>query len=398
MIPDVSTAFLDPFSASTTMVVASSIFDPVSKSYYDKDPRSIVQHITKYLNDTGIADTVCCGTEAEFFIFDNVRYSSGYNSGDYIVDSLELPSNSGKKYDYGNMGARPSIKGGYMPLPPVDSLSDIRSDILKSMQDAGLKPALHHHEVAPAQCEVGYEFDEICRAADKLQACKYIVKNTAASYGKTATFMPKPLAGDNGSGMHCHISLWKDGKNIFANDSGGLTDIAKNFIGGIFKHSKAICAFTNATTNSYKRLVPGFEAPVALAYAHMNRSAAVRIPYVVSPKACRIEARFPDASGNAYLCLGALVMAGLDGIINNADPGPEVECNLYDDANSSGIDRMPTSLQESLCGLKEDHAFLLNGNIFTKDMIDSYIALKNKEVNILNSTPAPCEFDMYYNS
>ena len=352
------------------------------------------------MKQTGIADTAFFGPEPEFFVLDDVRWNDAPNGCFVEVDSEEGNWNSGSVFEDGNIGHRPGIKGGYFPVPPVDSLHDMRAAMCLTLEEMGVPVEVHHHEVATAgQCEIGTEFNTLVRKADELLILKYIVSNIAHNYGKTATFMPKPLVGDNGSGMHVHQSLSKDGKNLFSGDLyGGLSQTALYYIGGIFKHARAINAFTNGTTNSYKRLVPGFEAPVMLAYSARNRSASVRIPFVSSPKAARVEVRFPDSSGNAYLTFAALLMAGLDGIANKIDPGEAMDKDLYDlsPEEAQGIPTVCSSLDQALECLDQDRAFLTAGDVFSDDMIDGYIKLKMDEVTRLRQTTHPVEFDMYY--
>jgi len=346
-----------------------------------------------------VGDKVFFGPEAEFFIFDDVRWSTQAHDTGYAYDSTELPANTGSEYSEGNMGHRPGAKGGYFPVNPVDSGQDLRAEMLSVMKDMGLNPEKHHHEVAPAQHELGLKFAELVTMADRLQLYKYVIHNVAAAYGKSATFMAKPMFGDNGSGMHVHQSIWKDGKPQFAGDKyAGLSDMCLWYIGGIIKHAKAINAFANSTTNSYKRLVPGYEAPVKLAYSARNRSASIRIPWVSSPKAKRIEARFPDPMGNPYLTFTALLMAGLDGIENRIDPGAPADKNLYDlpPEERGNIPEVCGSLREALEALDKDRAFLKKGGVMDDDFIDSYIELKMEEVMRLQLHPHPVEFDMYY--
>ena len=399
LMPDCATAVLDPFAAQTQLIVICDTHEPLTGQPYSRDPRSIAKKAEAYITSTGIGDTAYFGPEAEFFIFDDVRYKSTMNGAMYEIDSDEGPYVSDKKYPDGNTGHRPPIKGGYFPVPPVDGQSDIRAEMLSVMFDMGLKVEKHHHEVAPSQAELGFEFGTVVQCADHMQIYKYVVQNVAHQYGKTATFMPKPIKGDNGSGMHVHQSLWKGGKPLFAGSGyADLSDMALYYIGGIIKHAKAINAFTNPTTNSYKRLIPGFEAPVLLAYSARNRSASCRIPIVSSPKAKRVEVRFPDPAANPYMGYAAMLMAGLDGIQNKIHPGDPMDKNLYD-LPPEELKDVPTvcgSLREAMENLRVDHAFLLKGDVFTKDLIDSYIDLKYEEIHLFEHTPHPIEFQMYY--
>jgi len=397
--PDPATAHLDPFFAQTTLAIFCDVIEPSTGELYERDPRGIAKKAEAYLKQTGVGDTVYFGPEAEFFLFDDVRFTTDpFNIG-FKLDSTELPSNSGTDYEMGNLGHRPRTKGGYFPVPPVDSAQDIRSEMLSVMAEMGVNVEKHHHEVAAAQHELGIKFGPMVTIADHLQIYKYVAHNVAQAYGKTATFMPKPVFGDNGSGMHCHQSIWKDGQPLFAgNKYSDLSDTCLYYIGGILKHAKAINAFTNPTTNSYKRLVPGYEAPVLLAYSARNRSASCRIPHVSSPKAKRIEVRFPDPAANPYLAFAAMLMAGLDGILNKIHPGEPMDKNLYD-LPPIELARIPTvasSLREAVQSLDEDRAFLKMGGVFTDDMIDAYIELKMAEVLRFETTPHPVEFDMYY--
>lgn len=402
LLPDLTQILPDPFYQEKTLFIRCNIVDPQSGKGYDRDPRSIAQRAEAYLKDTGIADEVFFGPEPEFFIFDDVRWESTMSGCFYKIDSEEAQWNSGKTIEGGNIGHRPGIKGGYFPVPPVDSSQDIRSTISEILESLGIVVEAHHHEVATAnQCEVATRFNTLTKKADELQILKYVIHNVAHNYGKSATFMPKPLVGDNGSGMHCHQSLFKDGNNLFAGDGySGLSETALYYIGGIIKHACALNAFTNPATNSYKRLVPGFEAPVLLAYSARNRSAAIRLPYVTHPKAQRIEVRFPDGCANPYLAFTAMMMAGLDGIQNKIHPGEPMDKDLYELPPQELID-VPTvaySLEHALNSLKEDHAFLLKGEVFNKDFIDSYIDLRQKDLNLLRSMVHPFEFELYYSS
>ena len=400
LMPDPSTAIMDPFFDEPTLIVSCDVIEPADGKPYEKDPRSIAKKAESYLKETGIADQAFFGPENEFFIFDDVKFEDKLGSSFFSVDSTEACYNSGKSYEEGNMGHRPLVKGGYFPVPPVDALQDCRSAMVTTCQEMGVPCEVHHHEVATAgQCEIGTVFNTLVSKADEVQKYKYAVMNVAHAYGKTATFMPKPLVGDNGTGMHVHMSLSKDGKNIFAGDKyGNMSDEALNYIGGIIKHARALNAFTNASTNSYKRLIPGFEAPVILTYSARNRSAAIRIPYVMSDKARRIEVRFPDSTANPYLAFSALMMAGLDGIKNKINPGEAMDKNLYD-LPAEELADIPTvcgSLREAVEELQKDHEYLLAGDVFTKDQIDGYIDLKMEEIEKYEHTPHPVEYGMYY--
>jgi len=398
LAPDCSTAVLDPFAAQTSVIVFCDVHEPLTGQPYARDPRSTAKKAEQYLVSTGIGDTAYFGPEAEFFIFDDVRYESTMQAASYSIDAEEGPWVSAKQFPDGNTGHRPPVKGGYFPIPPVDSQSDLRAEMLSVMYDMGLKVEKHHHEVAPSQAELGAEFDTLVRTADNMQIYKYVVHNVAHQYGKTATFMPKPIKGDNGSGMHTHQSVWKSERPTFAgNLYADLSETALYYIGGIIKHAKAINAFTNPTTNSYKRLIPGFEAPVLMAYSARNRSAACRIPIVSSPKAKRVEVRFPDPAANPYLGFAAMLMAGLDGIQNRIHPGEPMDKNLYD-LPPEELKDVPTvcgSLREAIGELQADHAFLLKGDVFTRDQIESYIELKWEEVYNFGHPPHPVEFLMY---
>ncbi|MDH5544514.1 MAG: glutamate--ammonia ligase [Gammaproteobacteria bacterium] len=398
--PDESTAVLDPFSEDVTLIIRCDIVEPSTMQGYERDPRSVARRAEEYLKSTGIGDTAFFGPEPEFFILDDVRWGSDMSGSFCKIDSAEADWNSEKVFEDGNMGHRPSVKGGYFPVPPVDSLYDIRCAMVAAMQEMGLEVEVHHHEVATAgQCEIGVKFNTLIKKADEVQLLKYCVHNVAHAYGKTATFMPKPMVGDNGSGMHVHQSISKDGKNLFSGDLyGGLSETALFYIGGIIKHAKALNAFTNGSTNSYKRLVPGFEAPVMLAYSARNRSASIRIPYVQNPKARRIEVRFPDPSANPYLAFAAMLMAGLDGIQNKIHPGDAMDKDLYDlpPEEEAKIPQVCYSLDGALDALDKDREFLTRGGVFTDDMIDAYIALKMGEVTRIRMTTHPIEFDMYY--
>ena len=400
--PDISRICMDPFTAQPTVIVFCDVCDPETGDPYGRDPRSIAKAAEQHVKNCGIADTVYFGPEAEFFIFDDVRYSSGMFKSGYQIDSIENPENSDKDYGTnGNTGHRPGVKGGYFPVAPVDSTQDIRSEMLSVLDGVGLSIQKHHHEVAPSQGEIGIDFDTLTACADNMQLYKYVVKNVAHAFGQTATFMPKPIFGDNGSGMHCHQSLFNGKDPVFAGDLyANLSQECLWYIGGIIKHAKALNAFTNPSTNSYKRLVPGYEAPVLLAYSSRNRSASCRIPLATSPKARRVEVRFPDPTANPYLAFAAMLMAGLDGIKNKIDPGKAMDKNLYA-LPEEELEKIPTvcrSLREALDSLKNDHAFLLDGNVFSEDMINAYIELKMEEVLRYETAPHPIEFEMYYSS
>ncbi|BCP53729.1 glutamine synthetase 1 [Kaistia sp. 32K] len=399
LMPDPSTATIDPFFAQSTLSIVCDVLEPSTGEAYDRDPRGIAKKAEAYLKQTKIGDTVYVGPEAEFFVFDDVKFSATpYNTG-FKLDDIELPTNSDTDYESGNLGHRVRTKGGYFPVPPIDSLQDMRGDMLAAMQSMGVVVEKHHHEVASAQHELGVKFGTLVTMADHMQIYKYAIHNVANSYGKTATFMPKPVYGDNGSGMHVHQSIWKDGKPVFAgNEYADLSETCLYYIGGIIKHAKSLNAFTNPLTNSYKRLVPGYEAPVLLAYSARNRSASCRIPFATSPKAKRVEVRFPDPGANPYLAFAAMLMAGLDGIKNKIHPGAAMDKNLYD-LPPKELKKIPTvcgSLREALVSLEKDNAYLLEGGVFSKSMIDAYIELKMEEVIRFEHTPHPVEFDMYY--
>jgi glutamine synthetase len=400
LMPESATAVMDPFFEEPTLALRCDVIEPSTMQGYERDPRSLAKRAEAYLKSTGIADVAYFGPEAEFFIFDDVRWGSAMGGCFAKVDSEEASWNTEKQYEGGNMGHRPTVKGGYFPVPPVDSQQDIRSAMCLAMMEMGLEIETHHHEVATAgQNEIGMKFDTLVKKADELQIYKYCVHNVAHSYGKTATFMPKPLVGDNGSGMHVHQSLAKGGKNLFSgNEYGGLSTVALYYIGGIIKHARALNAITNSLTNSYKRLVPGFEAPVMLAYSGRNRSASIRIPYTPSPKGRRIEVRFPDPGSNPYLAFAAMMMAGLDGIQNKIHPGDAADKDLYDlpPEEEKKIPTVCHSLDMALEALDKDRAFLKAGGVFTDDVIDAYIGLKMQEVTRLRMTTHPVEFDMYY--
>jgi len=399
LVPDLDTAVIDPFFAQTTLTLTCDVIEPVTGQPYGRDPRSIAKAAEKYLVSTGVGDSAFFGPEAEFFIFDDVRFESSMSKCFYSIDSVEASWNIGTEYEGGNLGHRPSVKGGYFPVPPVDSAQDIRGEMLAIMGDMGINPEKHHHEVASAQHELGCKFNTLIKAADNLQIYKYVVHQVAAAYGKTATFMPKPMAGDNGSGMHVHQSIWKGGKPLFAGSGyADLSDTCLYYIGGIIKHAKALNAITNPLTNSYKRLIPGFEAPVLLAYSARNRSASCRIPFASGPKGKRVEVRFPDAGSNPYLAFAAMLMAGLDGIENKIHPGDPMDKDLYH-LPPEELKEIPTvcgSLRDALASLDGDRAFLKKGGVFSDDFIDSYIDLKMEEVYAFEHTPHPVEFKMYY--
>ncbi|MBT3811213.1 MAG: glutamate--ammonia ligase [Gammaproteobacteria bacterium] len=400
LMPDPATAKIDPFFDDNTLILRCDIIEPSDMQGYERDPRSIARRAEAYMLSTGIADTAFFGPENEFFVFDDVRWNSDMGSCGYKVDSEEAGWNSEKAYEDGNIGHRPGIKGGYFPVPPVDSLQDMRSAMCLVLEEMGQTTEVHHHEVATAgQCEIGSRFNTLVNKADEVLELKYVVANIAHAYGKTATFMPKPLVGDNGNGMHVHQSLAKDGQNLFSGDLyGGLSETALFYIGGIIKHAKALNAFANASTNSYKRLVPGFEAPVMLAYSARNRSASIRIPFVNNPKGRRIELRFGDSTANPYLCFAAMLMAGLDGIQNKIHPGDAMDKDLYDlpPEEEKLIPQVAFSFDEALKALDEDREFLTRGGVFTDDAIDGYIDLKMEEVQRLRMSTHPVEFDMYY--
>jgi glutamine synthetase len=396
---DASTAILDPFAAQPTIAIFCDIIEPSTGQPYNRDPRSIAKAAEAYAKSTGIADTVFFGPEAEFFVFDDVRYQVDMNKVSYEFDSEEGPYNMGRKYEDGNLAHKIPVKGGYFPVAPMDTGSDLRAEMVSTLADMGVEVEKHHHEVAASQHELGIKFANLVKCADNMQLYKYVVHNVAHAYGKTATFMPKPVFGDNGSGMHVHQSLWKGGKPLFAgNLYADLSETCLFYIGGIIKHAKALNAITNPTTNSYKRLVPGYEAPVLLAYSSRNRSASCRIPYVTSPKGKRVEVRFPDPAANPYLAFAAMLMAGLDGIQNRLHPGDAMDKNLYD-LPPQELAQVPTvcgSLREALDSLKQDHEFLLKGDVFNKDMIESYIELRMEEVMAFETMPHPIEYKMYY--
>lgn len=402
LMPDATTAMLDPFFQDPTLIIRCDVLEPGTMQGYDRDPRSISKRAEHYLKSSGIADTVLFGPEPEFFLFDDIRFKNDISGASYAINDIEAAWNTNTKYEDGNKGHRPMVKGGYFPLPPVDSSQDIRSTMCNIMEEMGLVVEAHHHEVATAgQNEVATRFNTMTKKADETQIYKYVVQNVAHVFGKTATFMPKPLVGDNGSGMHCHMSLSKNGVNLFAGDKyGGLSEMALYYIGGIIKHARALNAFTNPTTNSYKRLVPGFEAPVMLAYSARNRSASIRIPVVASMKARRIEVRFPDPLANPYLAFAAQLMAGLDGIINKIHPGDAMDKNLYDlpPEEAKEIPTVAGSLEEALNTLNTDREFLIRGGVFTDDAIDAYLELLRADVQRVRMAPHPLEFEMYYSA
>ena len=399
LMPDLSRAYIDPFFSQTTLAVFCDVLDPITGEPYERDPRGTAKAALAHMQAAGIADTAYFGPEAEFFIFEDVKVDVSMNRSMFQVDSVEGPYNSAREYEEGNMGHRPGVKGGYFPVPPIDSGQDIRSEMLSVMADMGVPVEKHHHEVAPSQHELGMKFGTLLETADNMQLYKYSVHQVAHAYGLSATFLPKPIAGDNGSGMHVHQSLWAGGKPLFAgNGYADLSESALHYIGGIIKHAKALNAFTNPSTNSYKRLIPGFEAPVLLAYSARNRSASCRIPFVASPNGKRVEVRFPDATANPYLAFSAMLMAGLDGIRNKIHPGDAMDKDLYD-LPAEELAQIPTvcgSLREALDSLNTDRAFLTEGNVFTDDQIDAYIELKMEEVITLEHAPHPVEFQMYY--
>ncbi len=399
LMMDTGTAYIDPFYAEKTLCVHCTVVEPDTGEPYDRDPRGTAEKAEAYLKSSGIGDAAYFGPEAEFFLFDDVRFSNTINKVSYEVDAQDGSWNTDTEYEMGNMGHRPGLKGGYFPVNPIDDAHDIRSEMLSTMKRLGMKVDKHHHEVGSCQHELGLIFGTLTRQADEMQKYKYVIHNVAQAYGKSATFMPKPIYGDNGSGMHVNMSIWKDGKPLFAGDKyADLSQEALWFIGGILRHAELLNAFTNPTTNSYKRLVPGFEAPVLLAYSARNRSGCVRIPWTESPKAKRVEARFPDPAANPYLCFAALLMAGLDGIKNKIDPGEAMDKNLYD-LPAEELKDIPTvcrSLREAIEALQADHDYLLAGDVFTRSQIEGYAALKMTEVLKYDQTPHPVEFGMYY--
>jgi glutamine synthetase len=400
LMPDDSTAILDPFTDDPTVILRCDIVEPATMQGYDRDPRSIAKKAEAYLTSTGLGDAAFFGPEPEFFVFEDVKWHADMSGASYEINAEEAAWSSNLDFDDGNTGHRPRVKGGYFPVPPVDSLHDVRAAMCSAMEQMGLDVEVHHHEVGTAgQCEIGVKFNTLVSKADEVQILKYCVLNVAHAYGKTATFMPKPLVGDNGSGMHVHQSIAKGGENTFAGEGyAGLSDAALYYVGGIIKHARALNAFTNASTNSYKRLVPGFEAPVMLAYSARNRSASIRIPYEPSAKGKRIEVRFPDPTANPYLAFAAMLMAGIDGIQNKIHPGDAADKDLYDlpPEEAADIPTVASSLEMALDALEGDKGFLTVGGVFTEDMIDAYIELKREEVEHLNMTTHPVEFDMYY--
>src|SRR5690625_320915 len=399
LIPDPGSAFIDPFYAEKTLVLLCSVTEPDTGEAYERDPRGTAQNAERYLRDSGIGDASVWGPEAEFFLFDDVRFNVGPNKVGHEINAEDASWNTDAPFEMGNTGHRPRLKGGYMPVNPVDAGQDIRSEMMSTMARIGIRADKHHHEVGSCQHELGMIFGGLVEQADNLQKYKYVVQNVAHAYGKTATFMPKPIMGDNGNGMHVNQSIWKDGKPIFAgNQYADLSETALYYIGGILKHAKSLNAFTNPATNSYKRLIPGFDAPVLLAYSARNRSASVRIPWTESPKAKRIETRFPDPAANPYLTFAALLMAGLDGIENRIHPGEAADKDLYDlpPEELAGIPTVCGSLREALESLEADHDYLLKGNVFTRDQIEGYATLKWAEVERFEQTPPPVEFDLYY--
>ena len=401
LMPDPTTAVMDPFSAQPSLVIVCDVHEPSTGEEYSRDPRSAGRRAEAYLKYSGIGDTAYFGPEAEFFVFDDVRFDVSMNSTFFAIDQEEGPYNAGREFDSGNYGHRPGIKGGYFPVPPVDSMSDLRAEMLSVMADMGVSIEKHHHEVAPSQNELGIRRDTLVRSADNMQIYKYVVHNVAHAYGKSATFMPKPVIDDNGSGMHVHQSIWKDGKPLFAGSAyADLSETALFYIGGIMRHAKALNAFTNPSTNSYKRLIPGFEAPVLLAYSARNRSASCRIPFSASPDGKRVEVRFPDATANPYLGFAAMLMAGIDGIENKIHPGDPMDKNLYD-LPPEELKDVPTvcgSLREALDALDADRDFLKKGDVLSDNLIDGYLELKWEEVHNLEHTPHPIEFSMYYSA
>ena len=400
LMPDLESAVIDPFTTFPTVILICNIIEPKTGEGYERDPRNTAILAEKYLQTTGVGDAAYFGPEPEFFIFDDVKFQTKSNGSFYKIDSNEDPQNNAKNYEGGNMGHRSAVKGAYFDLSPLDASNDLRSEMVETLRSVGVIPLLHHHEVANSQSEIGFKYGTLVKAADNVQKLKYVVQNVAHSYGKTATFMPKPIYGDNGSGMHVHQSIWKNGKSLFAGkEYANLSELALYYIGGIIKHAKSINAFTNPATNSYKRLVPGFEAPVLLAYSSKNRSASIRIPHVTNENARRIEARFPDPASNPYLAFSALLMAGLDGIKNKIHPGEADNRDLYE-LSEKELKKIPTvcsSLKEALAALNKDRDYLKQGGVFSDDQIDAYIKLKSKEVEKYEQMPHPVEFELYYN-
>ena len=401
LMPDPVTATIDPFFAETTMVIICDVLEPTTGEPYNRDPRGMAKKAEAMVKSMGVGDTVFFGPEAEFFVFDDVRFAAEPFNCTYKIDSMELPANTDTEYEMGNLGHRPRTKGGYFPVPPVDSAQDLRSEMLSVMADMGVTTEKHHHEVGAAQHELGIKFGPLVKTADAMQIYKYVIHQVAQVYGKTACFMPKPVYGDNGSGMHTHQSIWQGSTPVFAGDKyADLSDTALHYIAGILKHAKALNAFTNPTTNSYKRLVPGYEAPVLLAYSSRNRSASCRIPLGAGPKAKRVEVRFPDPAANPYLAFSAMLMAGLDGIENKLSPGNPIDKNLYDlpPAELAAVPTVCGSLREALDSLAADREFLTKGDVFSDDQIDAYMELKWAEQLRWETTPSPVEFDMYYSA
>jgi glutamine synthetase len=400
LVPDPATAMIDPFYETKTLVMVSDALDPITRQAYDRDPRNIAKKAEMYLTNSGLADTAYFGAEAEFFIFDNIRFDQTANSGYYFIDAEEGRWNSGRESN--NLGYRPRYKEGYFPVPPTDHHQDLRAEMVETMIGCGLNIECHHHEVATGgQAEIDQRFDSLVKSADNMMTYKYVVRNVANQYGRSVTFMPKPLFGDNGSGMHTHQSLWKGGKPLFAGDLyAGLSQMALWYIGGLLRHARSLAAIIAPTTNSYKRLVPGYEAPVNLAYSRRNRSAACRIPmYSASPKAKRVEFRPPDPSANPYLAFAAMMMAGLDGVMNKIDPGQPLDKDIYDltPEEMKAVPSMPASLEEALSCLEDDNAFLLKGDVFTADLLENYMAYKRKnEADAVRLRPHPYEFALYY--
>ncbi len=401
MIPQLDSAFIDPFATNPTLVLICDVIEPTTGEGYDRDPRNTAKKAEEYLKKSGIGDVAYFGPEPEFFIFDDVRFENRAYGNSYAIDSEEAPHNTNKIVEGGNLGRRSQLKGAYFDTMPLDTAQDLRCEMSEVLRQVGITPVLHHHEVANSQSEIGFKYSTLTHTGDNVQKAKYVIHNVCQAYGKTATFMPKPIYGDNGSGMHVHQSIWKAGKNLFVGkDHAGLSELALYYIGGIIKHAKAINAFSNATTNSYKRLVPGFEAPVLLAYSPKNRSASIRIPNVTNENARRIETRFPDPASNPYLTFAALLMAGLDGIKNKIHPGEPKNKDLYH-LPEKELKKIPTvsrSLRDALNALDKDREFLLAGGVFTNEQIDAYIALKLKEVDRYEQMPHPVEFEMYYNN
>ena len=401
LMPDPDSAVMDPFTAQPQMIIFCDVLEPSTGEPYARDPRSTAKKAEQYMRSSNTADTAYFGPEAEFFVFDDVRYDVSMNQTFYQIDSEEGPYNSGSEFPEGNYGHRPAIKGGYFPVPPVDSMTDMRAEMVTQMVEMGLDMEKHHHEVAPSQHELGQKFNTLVRTADQTQIYKYCVQMVAHQYGKTATFMPKPVVDDNGSGMHVHQSIWKDGKPLFAGSGyADLSETALYYIGGIIKHARAINAFTNPTTNSYKRLIPGFEAPVLLAYSARNRSASCRIPFVASPNGKRVEVRFPDATANTYLAFSSMLMAGLDGIENKIHPGDPMDKDLYElsEEELAGVPTVSSSLRQAIEALDADREFLKKGEVFNDSQIDGYIELKEEETLAFEQTPHPIEFQLYYSS